>query len=250
MISIQNLSKCYANRFVLQNLSLNIPQGEWRGIVGESGSGKSTLARILMGVDQPTLGEIYIQGVALKRWRRSAEGRIGVVFQDYHRSINPHFTIQTALEEAFWCQNKRASLAEISTILEQVELSSTLLRRYPHELSGGQLQRVSLARALALQPKFLILDEALSALDVSTKVEIIRLLQKAKEQSSLTALIIAHDLETILALCERFGVLCGGCLIEEVESRSSHLACHPYTQELLGALLPLPHPKPQRERIS
>ncbi|RXJ81011.1 ABC transporter ATP-binding protein [Arcobacter sp. F2176] len=238
MLQLKNINKSYKKDLILNDINLKINKNSTMGLVGESGSGKTTLAKLILGLENPSNGEIYINNIPLSKWQKINKGKMSIVFQDYRSSINPHFCIEEALQEPLWGKTK-LSKDEIKKILKQVELSENILFKYPHELSGGQLQRVCIARALILKPKFLVFDEALSALDVSTQVQIIHLLQKIKEQYELTYLIITHDLELASSLCDEITILKDGNIIEIINSKYLNKVNHSYTKALLDAVIPL-----------
>lgn len=240
MLQINKLSKAYRGKVVLNALSLEVKEHECVGIVGESGSGKSTLARLILGLEHPSKGEILMENEPILAWQKAHRGEMSVVFQDYTTSINPRFCVADALQEPFWQTQTTLGEKDQTALLERVELPKTLLKRYVHELSGGQAQRVALARAIARKPRFLVLDEALSSLDVSIQAQMVRLLAQLKEESYMSYLFIAHDLESVCALCDRFLVLHQGKIVDEVElSQVQKEALHPYTKQLLNAAIPL-----------
>lgn len=238
MLQLKNINKSYKKDLILNNINLKINKNSTMGIVGESGSGKTTLAKLILGLENPSNGEIYVNDIPLSKWQKINKGKMSIVFQDYRSSINPYFCIEEALQEPLWGKTKLSN-DEIKKILKQVELSENILFKYPHELSGGQLQRVCIARALILKPKFLVFDEALSALDVSTQVQIINLLKKIKEQYELTYLFITHDLEVASSLCDEITILKDGNILEIINSKYLNKTNHSYTKALLDAVIPL-----------
>ena len=199
-------------------LSLSVARGETLGIVGESGCGKSTLARMLVGLLEPTTGTIEIEGAALDTADPAAIGRrIQYVFQDPISSLNPRKTIRQIMEaplkrlHGMGGPERRARIAEI---FESVNLRAEFLDRYPHEFSGGQAQRIGIARALAANARILILDEPVSALDVSVQAQVLNLLADLKAQFDLTYLFISHDLAVVEAVSDRIAVLYFGSVVE------------------------------------
>ena len=239
MLRLDNVSKAYTKGVsVLEGISFSMEANSCLGLVGESGSGKSTLGRLILGIEPATQGSILLEGMPIQEWHRSHKGAMSVVFQDYNTSINPRFSIKEALQEPLWMRRQQMSSHELFAVLQRVELPTTILERYAHELSGGQLQRVCLARALVSKPRFLVLDEALSSLDVSIQAQIIALLHEIRQETKMSYLLIAHDLQSVSVLCERLIVLHRGKIVESLETQSLNHAKHPYTQQLLAAVIP------------
>ena len=235
---------------VLHDVSLDIREGEIVGIVGESGTGKSTLARALLGLLPVESGEVWFQGKALsalsKKQMLAARARMQMVFQNPYASLNPRQTIYQTLSEALCLHNvvPKADIAQrINILLEEVELPTDIAQRYPHQFSGGQRQRLSIARALATEPKLLIADEPLSALDITTQAQIIRLLQKLMRDRQLSVLFISHDLSTVQSLCSRVIVMNEGRVVETGATQAifEHPR-HSFTRALLSAVPQLPGP--------
>ena len=240
----------------IRGLNLTIEPGEVVGLVGESGSGKSTVARCLLRLIAPTSGDIRFEGRSILKLRGKAERdfrqKAQMVFQDPTATLNPRFSVRRTLEEPLRVHQvtKRAHrLDRILELLDVVQLRGDHLDRYPHQLSGGERQRVVIARALATNPRFLILDEPTSALDVSVQVRIISLLQDLKTRFDMTYLVISHDLSVIRHLCERVLVMYLGQVIEEAPTADLiEEPRHPYTEALMSAI-PIPDPDYQRSRI-
>lgn len=218
-------------------LTLSVRQGETLGIVGESGCGKSTLARMLVGLLEPTTGTIEIEGAALDNANPAEFGRrIQYVFQDGVSSLNPRKTIRQIMEAPLK-QLHRMPAAErrrrISEIFDSVNLREEFLDRYPHEFSGGQAQRIGIARALAAQARILILDEPVSALDVSVQAQVLNLLADLRTAFDLTYLFISHDLAVVEAVSDRIAVLYFGSVVEIGPAEEVFAAPrHPYTKLL------------------
>lgn len=241
----------------VNDVSLTVHAGETIGIVGESGSGKSTIANIVGGLLRPTGGRVEINGVDITTLRgrdlRQQRRAVQMVFQDPYSSFAPTSTIEASMSEPFIAHrigNRAERRRRVDELLEQVGLRSDYRLRYPSELSGGQLQRVSIARALALEPGLLVLDEPVSALDVSTKADIINLLADLKDRLKLTYLFISHDLSTLRILADRIAVMYLGEIVEAGDAQPIYDGpSHPYTRALLGSV-PVPDPVRQRSRTS
>ena len=227
----------------VDGISFEVRQGETLAVVGESGCGKSTTARLLMRLIEPDSGEVLFQGkgvgtpaLTLRQFRRQTQ----MVFQDSYSSLNPRMTIEDSIAFAPRVHGlpPPACLARARDLLARVGLDPTRFAgRYPHELSGGQRQRVNIARALALEPRLVILDEAVSALDKSVEAQVLNLLQDLKEELQLTYLFISHDLNVVRLMADRVMVMYLGEIIEigEAEQIFNH-AMHPYTQALLQSM--------------
>ena len=229
----------------VRQLSLQIQPGEVVGLVGESGSGKSTVGRMAIALLPPTEGRISFDGTDLATMAsddlRRLRQRMQIIFQDPWGALNPRHTIGRLMEEplllhtSLTAQQRRE---EVVAMAQRMQLGLPLLERYPAQLSGGQLQRVCIGRALATKPDLLVLDEPTSSLDVSVRAGILQLLDTLRRETGVAMLFISHDLETIHALCDRVVVLYLGCEVESgpVESVFKSPA-HPYTQALLSAQL-------------
>lgn len=233
---------------VLNGVSLELKRGECLGIIGESGSGKSTLGRVILGLHKPEKGTVLIDGTELygkKRKMKNIKYDISVVFQDYVSSVNPRFTVMSALDEAINVHiiNTGEKLDKINRrnmaveLLNNVGLDESFLSRYPHELSGGQLQRVCIARAVAIHPKIILLDEAVSSLDVSTQTQVMDYLIKLRKIYRFSYIFITHDLSTITYLCDRVLFFNNGNIIEEVDDiKDLNYAKTDYAKELLNSV--------------
>jgi oligopeptide/dipeptide ABC transporter ATP-binding protein len=238
----------------LDGVDVAVAPGETLGLVGESGSGKSTLGRTLVGLQTPTSGAIRFagaetagaQGEALRALRR----RRAFVFQDPSGALNPRMTLGTTLTEHLSVQgfSRGEARARAAAVLDQAGLSADFARRYPHEMSGGQRQRAVIARAISTDPDFLVADEPVSALDVSTRAQIINLLRGLQRARGLSMLFISHDLSVVAHTCRRVAVMYLGRIVE-VAPREALFAAplHPYTHALLSAV-PLPDPTRERTR--
>ncbi|OIJ18187.1 peptide ABC transporter ATP-binding protein [Anaerobacillus alkalidiazotrophicus] len=231
---------------VLSEVSFELNEGECLGIIGESGSGKSTLGKIIIGLEKPSTGNVYLEGKDIfkfKSYKEQVKMRrdLSVVFQDYTSSVNPRFTVFDIIAEPLCIiskPDKQQLIKKITTLLDKVGLSITYLHRYPHELSGGQLQRVCIARAIATNPKFIVLDEAISSLDVSIQKQILDLLIELKQEYKLSYVFITHDLTAITYICDRVMFLKDGRVVERVEEihELSNIK-HEYSKRLLNAVL-------------
>ncbi|WP_141432133.1 ABC transporter ATP-binding protein [Bacillus sp. 03113] len=247
-VQVESLSKSYYkaggyfNREkvdVLSGIDFFIKEGECVGLIGESGSGKSTLSRIVLGLEKANQGFVKIEGEPISKWIKKNQGQMSVVFQDYTSSVNSHFNIKSIMEEPLIAMGDIQNLQErINILLDRVGLPHSVLEKYPHELSGGQLQRVCIARAISTHPKFVVLDEALSSLDVSVQSQILELLHRLKNEMNMTYLFVAHDLQAVAHLCDRILFLYKGKVVEELASHELSHAKHEYAQRLLGSVLP------------
>jgi oligopeptide/dipeptide ABC transporter ATP-binding protein len=240
----------------VDGVSLQVAEGETLGIVGESGSGKTTLAKLFLLLERPTAGTLLFDGKEIQafgrddlaRYRRSVQA----VFQDPYSSLNPRMRVEGIVAEPLPSENggSRAVVRErVGEVLELVGLRRDSAALYPHEFSGGQRQRIAIARALVTYPKFIILDEPVSALDVSIRAQILNLLRGLQERLGLAYIMITHDLAAARYLSTRLAVMYAGKLVETGECDAMYTEpLHPYTQALLSAALPL-HPSARRQRI-
>jgi len=240
----------------LNDVSFELNAGETLGIVGESGCGKSTLARCLLRLLRPSNGSIQFDGVDLLALSaddmRQMRQRMQIVLQNPFASLNPRlkgFDLIAEPLRTHAAMTREAMKDRVAALLTEVGLSLDFMNRHPHQLSGGQAQRIALARALALNPAFVILDEPTSALDVSVQAQIINLLIRLQRQRRLTYLFITHDLSVIQHISDRIAVMYLGKIVEETSSEEvfAHPQ-HPYTQALLSST-PAPDPKSDRQRI-
>jgi len=228
----------------VRGLSLDLKKGETLGVVGESGCGKSTLARMLVGLDKPSTGTIRLDGEDLTTaGTRALARRVQYVFQDPVSSLNPRQTIRTILEAPMrHLLGLRSEERErrLEALIEDVNLRPEFLERYPHEFSGGQAQRIGIARALAAEPDIIVLDEPVSALDVSVQAQVLNLLDRLKTERQLTYVFISHDLSVVESVSTRVAVMYFGSVVEEAPGRAMFRApLHPYTKLLIGSA-PIP----------
>ncbi len=231
-------------RVALSQVSLQVRRGEIVGLIGESGSGKSTLARVLLGLQRPASGSVHAAGVDVyamaPRAARAFRRRVQLVFQDAVGSLNPRFTVRATLAEALTvhgCVAREACAERVAELLRRVGLSTETADQYPRELSGGQCQRVSIARALAVEPAVLIADEPVSALDVSVQARILKLLAGLRASLGLTVLLIAHDLAVVRAVCDRVYVLWEGQIVETgTADEVLRAPRHAHTRALVAAV--------------
>ncbi len=266
LVEVDSVSKSYPRRtglrateqMVVENVSFAIEPGETLGLVGESGCGKTTLARMILGLTQPGAGAVRVAGVDLARTSaaemRRLRRQMQPVFQDPSAALNPRMKVFDLVTEPWlihrdWShaqpatagRGKNALRAEAGRLLRQIGLDESALDRYPHEFSGGQRQRINIARALALRPSFLVLDEPVSALDVSVGAQIVNLLRALQHAHGLTYLFISHSMPLVRYLSTRIAVMRRGRLVETGEARE--LCAHPraaYTRQLLAATPELP----------
>ena len=259
LLEAHHLIKDYGSSRVVNDVSLELYRGETLGLVGESGSGKSTVARMMLRLIEPTSGRLTFRP-------QSADGRIreldllrttpremrrlrrhlAIVFQDPYAALDPRMTVRQTLAEPFAIHSEtppEGVASRISNLLTEVGLDASALNRYPHEFSGGQRQRINIARALALRPELLVLDEPVSALDVSVGAQIINLLRDLQQRYGLTCLFISHSMPLVRYLCHRVAVMQRGRIVEEGSwQQVCEAPREAYTQQLLAATPELPTP--------
>jgi ABC-type dipeptide/oligopeptide/nickel transport system ATPase subunit len=224
MIEVDDLKVRYGTMEAVKGVSFSLGRGETLGIVGESGSGKSTIAKTLIGLEKPFSGKIVCNAKSVQ-----------MVFQDAVGSLNPRMTVRQTLDEVI--KVKRTAKKTVSELLDIVGLSSAVLEQYPREMSGGQCQRVSIARALACEPEVLIADEPVSALDVSVQARILNLLRELRKELDLSILLIAHDLAVVKNVCDRVCVMQRGLFVDS--GTAIEVFSNPqsdYTKRLLAAV--------------
>ncbi|QOS80909.1 ABC transporter ATP-binding protein [Paenibacillus sp. JNUCC31] len=248
LVEVNHLSKSYAKSGgffrkekteILKDIHFDIREGECLGLIGESGSGKSTLSRLVLGLEKPSQGEVRIEGMVVSQWMKKNKGKISVVFQDYTSSVNGKFIVRDIIAEPLVALGDIVDLDDrVNDLLAKVGLPHAVMHKYAHELSGGQLQRVCIARAISTRPKFLVLDEALSSLDVSVQAQILELLRTLQHELNMTYLFVAHDLQAVANLCDRVLFLYRGTIVEELERNRLSDAKNDYAKALLASVMP------------
>jgi peptide/nickel transport system ATP-binding protein len=246
LVSAKDLVKEYSNECgatrVVDDVSFDIARGETLGLVGESGSGKSTVARMILRLVEPTSGSVQFGGAevfnASPSELRHLRRRMQIVFQDPYAALNPRMTVREIVGEPFAIHEPETKdrNTRVAELLREVGLDDSALARYPHEFSGGQRQRINIARALALRPEFLVLDEPVSALDVSVGAQVVNLLKELQRARGMTYLFISHSMPLVRYLADRVAVLERGRLVEIGECMQ--VCEHPreaYTQQLIAA---------------
>lgn len=243
----------------VDDVSFSIRAGETLGVVGESGCGKSTMGRAILRLHEPTSGKVYFEGNDIlsydKNKMKELRREMQIIFQDPFASLNPRMTVSEAIMEPLLIQkiyakkDKEGLRKRVHELMNLVGLAERLTNSYPHELDGGRRQRIGIARALALNPKFIVCDEPVSALDVSIQAQILNLMKELQRKMGLTYMFITHDLSVVNHFSDDIAVMYLGKLIEKAPSEElfAH-PTHPYTQALLSAI-PIPSLDKKRERI-
>lgn len=261
-IELQNLTKYFdvgkdAKLHAVDGVSLTINQGETLGVVGESGCGKSTLGRTVLKLHEPTSGKIFFEGKDITGYKKKQVHTIRqdmqMIFQDPYSSLNPRMSVQDLIAEPLLinkvCKNKTEVFNKVSELMETVGLAERLSSAYPHELDGGRRQRIGVARALALNPKFIVCDEPVSALDVSIQAQILNLLMDLQKERNLTYMFITHDLSVVRHISDQIAVMYLGKCVELCSSRELFKnPLHPYTKALLSAI-PVPSIETRNKKI-
>lgn len=262
LIEIKNLKKYFSTPrgelHAVDNITLNIEKGKTIGVVGESGCGKSTLGKTLMRLHNPTAGEALYNGVdianmPMKEFKKNYRANIQMIFQDPYASLDPRMNVLQLIEEPIKVNNKDMSKDDVTKkakeMMELVGLAIRLESSYPHELDGGRRQRIGIARALSLDPDFIVCDEPVSALDVSIQAQILNLLQDLQKERELTYMFITHDMSVVKHISDDIAVMYLGQMIEKCPSKEIFSnTIHPYSQALLSAI-PIPNVHVKKERM-
>ena len=262
LLEIKNLKKYFSTPrgelHAVDNVNLNIEKGKTIGVVGESGCGKSTLGKTLMRLHTPTSGEVLYNGVdiasmPMKEFKQKYRTNIQMIFQDPYASLDPRMNVLQLIEEPIKVNHKDMSKADVTArakeMMELVGLAKRLEGSYPHELDGGRRQRIGIARALSLNPEFIVCDEPVSALDVSIQAQILNLLQDLQAERGLTYMFITHDMSVVKHISDDIAVMYLGQLIEKCPANENFKnTIHPYSQALLSAI-PIPNVHVKKERM-
>lgn len=262
LIEVKSLKKYFSTPrgmlHAVDNVTFDIKKGQTIGVVGESGCGKSTLGKTLMRLHDATSGEAWyegeeIMGMPLREFKRKHRSSIQMIFQDPYASLDPRMSVLQLIEEPIKVNNRGMSKAQVHSraeeMMELVGLAKRLEGTYPHELDGGRRQRIGIARALSLEPKFIVCDEPVSALDVSIQAQILNLLQDLQEKRGLTYMFITHDMSVVKHISDDIVVMYLGQMIEKCNAKRIFKdTIHPYSQALLSAI-PIPSVHGKRERI-
>ena len=261
LLEVKNLKKYFKTSrgmlHAVDDVSFSIERGKTLGIVGESGCGKSTLGRTILRLTEPTSGQILFEGkdiAALSREQMRRQRRdMQIIFQDPYSSLDPRKTVSQTIREPLVlnrvCKNRSELDGRVAELMKTVGLAENLANTYPHELDGGRRQRIGIARALAMGPKFIVCDEPVSALDVSIQAQILNLMEELQEQLGLTYIFITHDLSVVNYFSDEIAVMYLGQMVEKApaEELFDH-PMHPYTQALLSAI-PIPSIRNRKQRI-
>ena len=259
VIEVKNLKKYFTTPrgmlHAVDDVTFTIEKGRTLGVVGESGCGKSTLGRTIIHLHESTEGQILLNGTDVTNLKgknlRQAREKMQIIFQDPYASLDPRMTVGEIIAEGMdnhHLYEGEKRLPRIYELLEQVGLNREHANRFPHEFSGGQRQRIGIARALAVDPKFIVCDEPISALDVSIQAQVVNLLVDLQKKLGLTYLFIAHDLSMVKHISDRVGVMYMGQLVEIAPSEELYRnPVHPYTKALLSAI-PIPDPEIERNK--
>ncbi|NLN07886.1 MAG: ATP-binding cassette domain-containing protein [Firmicutes bacterium] len=260
LLEVRNLKKYFKTRYGLlhavDDVSFTLDRGKTLGVVGESGCGKTTLGRTVLHLTEPTDGQIFFEGRDImypkKRELRKLRENMQIIFQDPYSSLNPRMTVSEAIMEPLILRGGMSNdemLAETRKLMDTVGLASRFENSYPHELDGGRRQRIGIARALALKPKFIVCDEPVSALDVSIQAQIINLMLDLQEEFGLTYMFVTHDLSVVKYISDEIMVMYLGQVVEKAPSDELFAnTLHPYSKALLSAI-PIPNIHKKRKRI-
>ena len=257
-LSIEDMNLFYGNFHALHDINMHIPEKEITAFIGPSGCGKSTLGKTLMRLHTPTSGEVLYNGVdiasmPMKEFKKNYRTNIQMIFQDPYASLDPRMNVLQLIEEPIKVNHKDMSKADVTArakeMMELVGLAKRLEGSYPHELDGGRRQRIGIARALSLNPDFIVCDEPVSALDVSIQAQILNLLQDLQAERGLTYMFITHDMSVVKHISDDIAVMYLGQLIEKCPANEIFKnTIHPYSQALLSAI-PIPNVHVKKERM-
>lgn len=261
LIRVQELKKYFRTAsgllHAVDGVSFTLEQGKTLGVVGESGCGKSTLGRVLLGLLDATDGSVYYNGQEITRVSKAERFRLRremqMIFQDPFSSLNPRMCVSDIIAEPLiiykQCKSREELNRRVAEVMDTVGLAQRLAYTYPHELDGGRRQRISIGRALALKPRFIVCDEPVSALDVSIQAQILNLMQDLQEEQQLTYMFITHDLSVVKHISDDILVMYLGCMAEKCPAKELfHHQLHPYTKGLLSAI-PIPRIRKDRELV-
>ncbi|MDD4781295.1 MAG: ATP-binding cassette domain-containing protein [Tissierellia bacterium] len=261
LLEVKNLKKYFKTKkgllYAVDDLNFTIKKGETLGLVGESGCGKSTAGRAILRLHEPTSGHVIYEGKDITKYNSSElkniRKKMQIVFQDPYSSLNPRLSVSEIIAEPLYVNKIYKSKIEnenrIREVMDIVGLEERLINSYPHELDGGRRQRIGIARAISLQPEFIVMDEPVSALDVCIQAQILNLMNELQEKFGLTYLFISHNLSVVKHVSDRIAVMYLGRIVELAESdKIFKKPLHPYTQALLSAI-PIPKVNISREKI-
>ena len=261
LLRVEHLKKYFKSArgmvHAVDDVSFTLEAGKTLGVVGESGCGKSTLGRTIIRLQEPTSGSVFFDGKDVSKLNRQGlweqRRQMQMIFQDPFSSLNPRMTISQAIEEPLAlykiCPDRTSRQKRVAELMDTVGLARRLYNTYPHELDGGRRQRIGIARALALNPRFIVCDEPVSALDVSIQAQILNLMQDLQKEFHLTYMFITHDLSVVYHISDEIMVMYLGQVIEKAPAEKLFAnPVHPYTQALLSAI-PVPSLQDGRERV-
>ncbi|MBE6012901.1 MAG: ATP-binding cassette domain-containing protein [Lachnospiraceae bacterium] len=263
VLVVKDLKKYFQTKkgllHAVDNVSFTIGEGETLGVVGESGCGKSTLGRTILRLHEPTSGQVFFQGEDVAKFGKSRLKKVRsdmqIIFQDPYASLNPRMTVSQTIaypliiQKIISSKDKERLSKRVHELMDMVGLASRLVNTYPHELDGGRRQRIGIARALSLEPKFIVCDEPVSALDVSIQAQILNLMQDLQEKLGLTYMFITHDMSVVKHLSDKIAVMYLGQMVEISPVKELFKnPLHPYTQALLMAI-PVPDPDYKVEKV-
>lgn len=259
LLETVNLRKYFktpkGNLHAVDDINLSIKAGKTLGVVGESGCGKSTLGRTILRLIEPTSGQILYRGEDISKYNKKKmwemHHKMQIIFQDPYASINPRMTVSEIIADPMKvygiCKNQREMNEKVAQLMDTVGLASRFVNTYPHELDGGRRQRIGIARAMAVNPEFIVCDEPVSALDVSIQAQILNLMMDLQEEHKLTYIFITHDLSVVKHISDEIMVMYMGVCVERAPAKELFLnPMHPYTKELFNAI-PIPSLDPKKK---